>query len=227
MTFYQWLQSLSELSTKIDYKNLPYQVFVLVVMVVVVPILVTFIRRVKRHRGEQEWIEGAPRALGLKLFGLISSTVQETLKSDLGRFQSGNEGIVQSQVYRELCIDYAYMVFLALDGLFEDEKIETRVIDFVKNYIYPSVLCHLDLSLDDLQIEKLKLQERFNDYQKFGKVNFKEAVLPLARKMVEHFEDGVTADEGEVSAMITEICHVLNEVPILFYNFKYKRAVTT
>lgn len=209
---------------KIDYEILPYQVFVVVVCFIIVPIFVVSIRRYRRHQRMEDWRHAAPRVLGQKLFALISNSVRETITSDRGRFQGEQQWLMQSRVYCELCIDYAFMVNIGIKGLLEDEAMEERVGEFVKSYIYPSVLCHMDLSIDDLQNERERLNARFFEYQGLHSSNLSTVVIPLAQVMAENFDEEGKASEDDVNEMITEICHVINEVPILLYKFKYKEG---
>lgn len=228
MTVAEYLHALNDFVRlqvqKIDYETLPFQIFILVVCFIIVPLFVISIRRYKRSQRMQDWRHAAPRVLGQKLFALISDSVRETISSDRGRFQGEHERLMQSRVYCELCIDYAFMVNVGIKGLLEDDALEERVGEFVKNYIYPSVLCHMDLSIDDLQNERERLNARFFEYQSLHSSNLSSVVIPLAQVMAENFDEEGKASEDDVNEMITEICHVINEVPILLYKFKYQEG---
>ena len=214
--------AINRIFAQIHSEHFRYQIFILLVIFFILPIMVTSYRRLKNFDHVKRKRESTPREFGLKLFHLVASIVTETLAGETGKIEKFDKDNCDSKkVFSELCIDYLFMVFMSLEGLVGDKDLEQHIFEFTKNYYYPYLIGQMDFVLSDMDLEKQKLNERFDEYKIYVNGDPKLWLLPLAKKMVENFKKDYDGSGEEVNEVIFAITNVMNEVPILFYKFKY------
>ena len=112
----------------------------------------------------EQKIKVTSEQLGQLLFSFVSTHTTGQLKDTDYLRSIGVEHIDQGYLLRETLITNMFVIVHGLNGLLENDELETKILDHMHKTYYQALVEHLKIKPEDFPNEHAHLLERYQEY---------------------------------------------------------------
>ena len=159
--------------------------------------------------------------LGQLLFGFVSTHTTGRLKDAEYLRSIGIEHIDQGHLLREMLIINMFAIIQGLNGLLENEELETKVLDHMHKTYYQALVEHLKMKPEDFSNEHTHLIERYQEYdQAMQEKRGPNWLWPLTRHMLNRLRQENTESAIAIFPLSVDISSLMKELPGLINQYE-------
>jgi hypothetical protein len=159
--------------------------------------------------------------LGQLLFGFVSTHTTGRLKDAEYLRSLGVDQVDQKYLLREMLLINMFAIVQGLNGLLDDDELETKVLDHMHKTYYQSLVEYLGMKPVDFPNEHAHLLERYQEYdQAMQEKRGPNWLWPLTHHMLNRLRQEDTTDAVAMFPLSADISFLMKELPGLINQYE-------